>query len=109
MNFYYPGYQAYNRTTSNNIVLTKIYFEKIQAKDLALLPAERKQPQIDKQIKILHLLEKKQESYEHVFFSIIIPLYLYRCPDGITVFLLLFIQLSNNDIAIRASPLSQMQ
>ena len=34
---------------------------KIQAKDLALLPAERKQPQIDKQIKILHMLEKKQD------------------------------------------------
>jgi hypothetical protein len=35
---------------------------KIQAKDLALLPAERKQPQIDKQIKILHMLEKKARS-----------------------------------------------
>jgi hypothetical protein len=62
MNYYYPGYQAYNRTTSNNIVLTKIYCEKIQAKDLTLLPAERKQPQIDKQIKILHMLEKKVRS-----------------------------------------------
>jgi len=57
-----PSYHEYNRTInrSNNIVLTKIYCEKIQAKDLVLLPAERKQPQIDKQIKILHMLEKSK-------------------------------------------------
>ena len=56
---YYPGYQAYNRTinTSNNIVLTKICYEKIQAKDLAL-PTGRKQPRINKSI--LHMLEESK-------------------------------------------------
>jgi hypothetical protein len=56
---YYPGYQAYNRTinTSNNIVLTKICCEKIQAKDLAL-PTGRKQPRINKSI--LHMLEESK-------------------------------------------------